>query len=254
MFATRRVLTALVLQVVTGLLLIAHTPVAATAQITAGFINDFEDGSTQGWITNLLGNGGLPPEVLPTNVSSGGPTGANDNYLRLTSLGGSGAGSRLVAINPMSWGGNYLDAGITHIQFDAINLGQTDIALRFLLEDPNMSPPTNIAVSSAAATLFAGGGWQSIVLPLFGAGGLTPVMGTVEGALTNATVARIYHSTTATFPGESTLASLGIDNIRAVGDAVEVPEPATTVWVSMFVLLTLLVRAHGVARDRASGS
>ena len=58
----------------------------------------FEDGSTQGWVANLLGMGSHP--APPANVADGGPLGAGDNYLQITALGGGGAGSRLSAINP----------------------------------------------------------------------------------------------------------------------------------------------------------
>jgi hypothetical protein len=238
------------LPLVTGALLVAQTPTVAAGQIAAGYINDFEDGTTQGWVTNLLGFGSVPPELVPANVSSGGPSGVDDNYLRLVSIGGSLPGGKLVAINPLNWGGNYLAAGITEIRFDAINLGASDISLRFLLEDPTGSPPTNIAVTSAAATLFAGGGWQAVVLPLFGAGGLVPFLGTVEGALTNATTARIYHSSLATFPGEPTVATLGIDNIRAVGAVAAVPEPTTAVLLTVAVVMFALMRSPGRGRLR----
>jgi hypothetical protein len=62
-------------------------------------VDDFEDGTTQGWIVNLLGMAPPPPGALPINVPTGGPGGLGDNFLRLASLGGNGPGSRLVVIN-----------------------------------------------------------------------------------------------------------------------------------------------------------
>src|SRR6476620_10626219 len=64
-------------------------------------LNDFETGTTQGWT-----NGGGASD--PSNVTTGGPGGANDNFLRITARGGSGAGSRLASFNRSSqWIGNY---------------------------------------------------------------------------------------------------------------------------------------------------
>ena len=128
--------------------LVSQLPASASSQVAAGHVNTFEDGSTQGWLINLLGLGAPPAAALPTNVTTGGPGGLGDNYLRLTGLGGTGAGGRLMALNPVSWGGNYLSAGITSIRMDAINLGSTDLFLRFLVEDPTTGPPANIAMSA----------------------------------------------------------------------------------------------------------
>lgn len=49
--------------------------VAPVRAIVVGQIDDFQDGSTQGW-------GGY---AVPTNVPTGGPSGAGDKYLKLTS-------------------------------------------------------------------------------------------------------------------------------------------------------------------------
>ena len=57
-------------------LLLAAIPASASAQV-----NDFEDGTTQGWQTNLLGFGGAPQPV----VVGGGFGGPDDDYLLATS-------------------------------------------------------------------------------------------------------------------------------------------------------------------------
>ena len=67
-----------------------------------GQVDNFEDGTTQGWVVGLLG---APSPAPPQNIPNGGPLGAGDNYLQLTSVGGSGAGNRLVGDQPRSVGG-----------------------------------------------------------------------------------------------------------------------------------------------------
>jgi hypothetical protein len=225
-------------------LLLGALPSAASAQITAGQISNFEDGTTQGWQINLLGLVPPPPATLPVNVSSGGPAGVDDNYLRLTSIGGSGPGpqpgSRLMVLNPAFWGGDWLAAGITSIRLNAINLGNTDLQLRFLVEDAMGAPPTNIGISSTPLSLTAGSGWQSLEFPLFGPGGLAPFLGTVNAALMNTTIVRIYHSPTFVDQPPTVVAQLGLDNITAVGRVV--PEPSTFLLLAAGGLGLLLVR------------
>ena len=84
-----------------------------------GQVDNFEDGTTQGWVVGLLG---APSPAPPQNIPNGGPLGAGDNYLQLTSVGGSGAGNRLVVINLAQWAGNYTAAGVTFIGMDLRNL------------------------------------------------------------------------------------------------------------------------------------
>ena len=95
----------------------------AVADPIIGQVDDFEDGTTQDWIVNLLGMAPPPPAALPINVPTGGPGGLDDSFLRLTSLGGNGPGSRLVVINlAPRWTRDYLAAGVTALTMDVNNL------------------------------------------------------------------------------------------------------------------------------------
>lgn len=218
---------------------IAVLPATSRAQISAGHVNNFEDGTTQGWRINPLNMGSPPPASLPGNIASGGPAGVNDNYLRLTSLGGMGAGSRMVVTNDAGWRGNYIAAGIESIRMDAINLGSTDLALRFFIEDPTTGPPVNIAMSAEPQILAAGSGWQTLEFPLYGATGLAALLGDVNAALSATTVVRILHSDTFNYPPESIAAQLGVDNITAnvSMSATVVPEPATVAMMAIGLLV-----------------
>jgi hypothetical protein len=201
--------------------------VPASAAVTLGQVDTFEDGTTQGWTVNLLGLGVHP--APPANVATGGPGGADDNFLLLTAFGGSGPGSRLTAANLNQWAGNYLSAGVGTITMSVNNLGASDLSLRLLFEDPALGPPENEAISTEAILVAAGGGWRNIVFRVTPAD-LTAIDGSVTNALSGTTVLRLYHSTAAGFPGEPAAGLLGVDNIRALA---AIPEPGT--WASMIV-------------------
>ena len=191
-----------------------------------GQIDTFEDGTTQNW---FAGGGplGQTPPVPPTSVPSGGPAGLDDNFLLVTAVGGTGPGNRLTVMNGTQWAGNYMASGVNAISMSLNNFGTTDLSLRLLLEDPIQGPPANQALSTNAVVLHAGGGWTSVLFPILH-DDLTAFTGTATGALSNATIIRLFHSPTATFPGPSVAALLGVDNIRALN----VPEPSTILLVS----------------------
>jgi hypothetical protein len=190
-----------------------------------GQLDTFQDGTTDNWLTALLGS---PNPNPPVNIASGGPAGASDKYMLLTSNGTAGAGGRLAVINVAQWTGNYLTSGIDGITMDLNNFGGTDLDLRLLFASGG--PPTDIAVSSTAFHLVAGSGWQHA---FFGVGldSLTAIMGTTQNALSNATELRIFDNPAVDFPGPQVVASLGVDNINAV------PEPGVAGLVTAGLLL-----------------
>jgi hypothetical protein len=209
------------------------TPAAA---VSVGQVDTFEDGTTQGWLVGLLGATSPAP---PANQASGGPAGADDNFLLLTAIGGVGAGNRLVVINLGQWAGDYTAAGVTAIRMDLRNLGDTELSLRMFIENPTAGPPTDTAFSTTPFVLAPGSGWQSAVFPI-AAADLTAGAGSVATALSTATAIRIFHSAAAGFPGEPIVAQLGVDNITAV------PEPGAA-WLMGLGLAGL---AAGAVRRR----
>lgn len=202
-------------------------------------LDDFEDGTTQGW---YVGDAGHP--APPANVASGGPGGVDDNFLLLRSFGPGGAGSRLAVLSGAQWAGDYTAMGVTGISMDVRNFGASDLSLRLLLEDfEGMGPPTNLAITSDVAVLPAGGGWTTVFFSLSVADLVPGVLGTPAGALASVDVVRIFHNPEATFPGPgvgipAVVAEVGVDNITLWGTAVmtPVPEPATYAWGAALVL------------------
>lgn len=203
-----------------ALALIASTALAAPV----GVIDTFSDGTTMGWFVPG------PSPAPPQNVATGGPSGAGDAFMVLTSLGaGAGPGGRLSVLNETQWRGDYIAANITSIRMAVNNFGPDDLHLRLLLEAfPDApGPPTDVALTSSAVFVPAGSGWTTIsfaVRPgdLVGAG-----LGTPVGALSGVDVLRIFHNPEPTFPGPGVgippvAVRLGVDNIAA-----RVPEPLT---------------------------
>src|SRR4051812_18954801 len=68
-------------------------PIRALATVTQGQVDDFEDGTLVNW---HMGPNNPVPE---SNVASGGPAGANDNFMKLVSTGTGGAGGKMVVFN-----------------------------------------------------------------------------------------------------------------------------------------------------------
>jgi hypothetical protein len=189
--------------------------------VTITQVDDFESGTTLGW---GVGPGANP--TPPINVSSGGPAGADDNYLLVRASGGSGPGSKLAAFNTAQWAGDYLAAGIGTIGMNVRNFGPEDISLRLAFVEVTGGPPTNLAITSTAAFLPAGSGWQFVTFDV-SPDALTALVGSSTGALSNATELRLFHNPSADYPAPpvgppAINAQLGVDNIRAV------PEPAAT--------------------------
>ena len=210
-----------VVVIAAALALAALAPHTAAA-VSLGTIDTFEDGTTQGWFAGLF----LDPPVPPHVVATGGPNGTDDAYLLVTAQGGNGPGSRLNTMNVSQWAGNYAAAGITTIEMDARNFGDTTLTIRLVFANPSGGPPTAMAFTNTAAVLAPGGGWSHLVFPI-DAGALTAALGTVGTVLSSATELRIMHNVGADTAADPVVGILGVDNISAGPQPV--PEPATAV-------------------------
>jgi hypothetical protein len=188
-----------------------------------GRVDNFEDGSIQGW------SGGA--EAI--NISSGGPSGAEDNYLQiqrptLTAPYPFHLGMK----NTTTWPGDYLKAGIKAIEMDvntiSVTSGPVNLSLRIVIFGPGGAFSTKEPI-----TIVTDEGWQHIefgltrsdLVRVFGAGAIYtdpwPEIDNLTETLRNVETVLIRHdpAPTPTIIGrhpEHILATIGFDNITAV--------------------------------------
>jgi hypothetical protein len=202
----------------------AAAPEAAALSL---FQIDTFEGDTQGW------GAGQSGAAAPAQVPDGGPLGDGDGFLRIQSVGGSAAFSRLSAFNDSTWTGNFTAAGVTAIRADLRNLGATDLLLRIQLEGAGGK-----FQSVQGFPLPAGSGWTEAVFPL---GGADLTGENIGGVVLSATLAqvfklRILHAATPAFPPETVVGDLGVDNLTAV------PEPSAALLAGLGAALALALR------------
>jgi hypothetical protein len=205
--------------------------------LTLGQIDNFQDGTTNGWHTG----GG----TQPSNIANGGPTGSGDKYMQVISTGGGGPDSKLVVLNTSQWLGDYTDAGITGITLELANFGAQPLSMRlaFFISKP---------VGYAATTPFslpADSNWHQAFFPLtasaFTAVGSPGV--SFNNMLTNFTgQLRILDSAAPAVEGDPIAATLGVDDITAV------PEPSAFAMVVAALVAVVCLR-RGLARQVATG-
>jgi hypothetical protein len=206
--------------------LVAATVLTApsASAIVFGQLDDFENGTTMGWAN------GVPGYVV--NVNSGGPAGANDNFLQLTS-DGVGQGGRLTTFNLQQWLGNYVTQGVTSIQLDLRNQGSTQLSIRLAFKAANTADAPGYL--SQAISLAPGSGWQRFSISLTASNMIRVGNAAVHNTFFSTGVAdvRIINQVGTTgLNGDFVTGQIGIDNIRAV------PEPTSVALIAGgFVLL-----------------
>lgn len=210
----------IILTLVVGILI---APSVAAASIVAGQVDDYEDGTVQNWTGSFVGP--------PTNVATGGPAGAGDNYLQVISTGGGGPGSKLATFNDNGqWAGDYIAAGVTSIQADMRNFSASGADLEMRLLFP--SGAGGNFTSTLSQNLPADGAWHTLTFDL-SAADLSYVGGNPANlSFTLQNVARIlfrHQPGAPTGPGVGVpiVAEAGIDNVRAI------PEPATALLIGL---------------------
>jgi hypothetical protein len=201
--------------------------VRPASALVFGQIDNFEDGTTMGWAN------GVPGALV--NINTGGPAGANDNYLQLTA-DGVGQGGRLTTFNLQQWLGNYVGQGVTTIEIDLRNQGSVNLSIRLAFKSQNQ--PNAPGYLSLPVLLPIGSGWQHFSISLTAAN-LIPIGGPAAyNTFFSSGVgdARIIHEVGATtLNGDFIVGQVGIDNIHAV------PEPASATLV-IGSLLALVAR------------
>ena len=184
---------------------LAATPPPADPKITYGQNDGFDDPDTEGWVS-----GGANPNP-PGQISSGGPGGASDGYLQLTSNGaggGGGAGGKLVAFNSEHWQGDYIAEGVDQINMDVNNIDGDTLKMRFRFDGPGGTFYSNDPVVIPPSS-----GWMNVDFNI----GASDLSGGADYNLTMSDVENIWiwHSSSITFPGPPSINTLGMDNILA---------------------------------------
>jgi hypothetical protein len=157
-------------------------------------------------------------EFINLRATTGGPGGAGDGYMRVVA-DGSGEHGKLVVFNDSQWAGNYSTAGVTAIGMAVNNLGTSNLQLRLVFG--SASHPTTGGTWYASfnpISVPAASGWTNIQFPV-GASHLTRVQGTGSYAslMSSVSTLRLLHAPNPSNRGPNVVATLGVDNILAIG-------------------------------------
>ncbi|MGH7133641.1 MAG: hypothetical protein ACREJO_17055 [Phycisphaerales bacterium] len=182
---------------------------SASGQVSLGMWDNFNSGTTHDWI-----NGGSAPD--PDVISSGGPAGAGDGWMRMSS-DGSGGGGKLTIFNNLDWWGDYVTTGITRIEMDLMNLDPQNRTLNIRLGFRLSSNQNSPGWCTQAFNLVADGQWHHAVFTL-SAATMTRIGGAPSWTESMMSVGevRLSHSPSAGLTGPNITSAMGVDNIRAL--------------------------------------
>lgn len=189
--------------------------------ITLGQIDDFQDGSTMGWME------GFASPNPPFNNANGGPGGIGDHSLRNISSGAGGAGGKMVMFNNAQWTGDYLTAGVDQISM-LMRADSSGSALIMRIAIEGIAGNRYVTDTSFEFNLPADDAYHPVVFNL-NAAELVQVGGVqnLNDVLMNVTELRILHATGPAWQGGSIPATLDVDNVTALNSMI--PEPSTMV-------------------------
>jgi hypothetical protein len=178
---------------------------ASSSAITLGQVDDFQDGTIQNWAG-----------ASPQNVDNG-QGGAGDRYLRLVSTGGFGQGSHMACYNPVQWAGDYTAAGVTSVAVDFKNEGATTLEMRAVM----FGPLGSRWVTNSSIVLPPDGIWRRFVFSLSEANMVQVLAGdTYQQVMSGCARFMFRHDPDApSATGVPVVATLGIDNVTALGPA-----------------------------------
>jgi len=196
--------------------------------ISLGQVDDFQDGTTQGWQ-------GTPP----TNVSDTGSGGLGDHALLVSSSGGGGPGSRLITYNRSQWTGDWTASGISTIAMDLRNPETMDLSVRLGIGGPGgvQSLGMGEVFVTEPVTIPGDNSWHSVSFGVSAADFVSAGGTDINAALAGVKEFRILHNASVDIRGDKVDADLYIDNVRVV------PEPQSLILVlSAMVLLAPWIR------------
>jgi autotransporter-associated beta strand protein len=171
---------------------------------------DSFQGSLDGWTDGHAGNN-------VALVATGGPNGANDSYLQVSS-GTFGLEPKLITFNQMQWTGNYVAAGVTSVSMLLKNFGGSTIPIRIAIRDATGNSSIGGYSSTNAFTLPADGQWHTAQF-LLDAADMTPVGTGLPSLATELTAVQDFRLLSAALPaviGDTISARIGVDDIVAL--------------------------------------
>lgn len=187
---------------------------AGFAQVVAGQVDDFEDGTPQNW---TIGNPALASTLIST-PTDGGPDGVGDGYFSYMTTGSAnGPGSRMVVYNQdTKWQGNYSEQDIVAINIH-VKAETSDLNFRIAFQRGPNSSFTRIATSNSY-TVTAGSGWTTLEIPVSASD--FEIVDNFEGdytiaeVLQDVSIMRIMSSASASWLGDVMSGSMQLDNIE----------------------------------------
>ncbi|MEM9884510.1 MAG: T9SS type A sorting domain-containing protein [Bacteroidota bacterium] len=195
-------------------LLFCFTSHLVNAQVSAGQIDDFNDGTFQSWAQGA-GSQGL------ANVA---------NQLEITA-DGAGQNGRIVAFNSNQWSGDYLTAGVERISIKLNNTSaSTTLNVRLSFGSQQSANNGTWFTTTDVATIAAGSGQQEATFSL-AAADMTFVRGTNDynALFSNVAFVRIINSSAANSnQGDFVVATLLVDDITALTNNTSAPYDETT--------------------------
>jgi hypothetical protein len=204
-------------------------PSLSCGAITAGHVDDFQDGTTQHW---RIGQ----PSDFPKVVADAGPQGAGDFALFSTNAQ-VGSRSLLVVLNessdgfpgPGNWESSWTAAGVTQISLDVRNPGVVEGASDLTMR---------LGIAGTGGVSGGGGGdvfitdgitvppdnaWHSITFDVQPADFIAVGSETdIDAALADVTQFRIFSNPVEEFRASGAPNEFYLDNIRAIGSVVTV--------------------------------
>jgi hypothetical protein len=193
--------------------LLVLSSVSPASAITLGELDNFSS-TLESW------QQGHDPEGAAgvTRPTTGGPAGAGDAFMQIVSDASSSHGKMNVFNSSAAWMGDYITAGVTRIAMSVKNLGAIDLKLRVALGTATQASSGTWFSSTNSVNLPVGSGWTNVTFPI-DSSSLTLVVGNGAYNTALATIAelRLIHSSFPSSRGAIVTASLGVDNIHALG-------------------------------------
>lgn len=170
----------------------------AFGQITLNQVDTFQTGTTLNWA------GGSNP----IHIASGGPAGAGDGYLQISSTS-----FHLATYNLVQWAGDYAAAGVSRVELDMRNTGSNPLVVRLVLFGANGDRWS----SNSSVSLPAGSSWTHVAFNLQAANFTQTLgFGTFNDTITNVGRLMFRHEPTISSGGSAVTGQLGLDNITAL--------------------------------------